>query len=1597
MYCLEKLQRELAYFFDMDLSALPRVQDLLKQKGYTQIQKGDEIITLEPSAQAESTLESTTQISQEIKDIIDSSPAKGRDMQIIGEANFTPQVVEYAHKNNKKVAIDKLSQAEAERLGFKHPQDVRVTIDYQAINHTLNRHGAESALVKNSGQKAVDYTDIAEYRNIVKGADEKLFSKDDLGQEVILSFKQVNGYAVVVESIRKKGNELAFKSMYFENGSYKNSNAYKNAVDSQKANPSPAPYGYEPHADANTPPLKTDTAIIPQQKPYTDEKKTLQGFEQAIAGKDTHTKIQIAKEHLEYLHTPLKEQKDQLKELIKTKNFDDDEIAEALQRIETTAKPYAKKRGNIFVPFVDKPGTGWLISDKLTPLEQAKTLIAYELERENKRFFTQVSKLGAKLRFLDRFKGVLQEKSAQEWHFKEFDETLDFIAKELKKHDKQDKDAKSYEMTYTQARDLFYKASPTQIQTELFEKVLPIAQKLGVNIRSAVRFRYERASSDFTKDIAGMYRTNPNAATLKKGISQEIKHKVLLHELIHSVTSRAIYAYDRGQLDLLTTPQQNAIKNIKEIYAELFSKRDELGLKRWQGGEHTGDYGLKNEHEMLAELANPRFVEKLKNIGLFEKLVDNIIKLIASAKEIFGLKKTNAYERLKGELESIITNYKDDFSTQWEAQKFRDRAMGSEKVDSSEPKTKHEQREQTKAILSPLINKPITNQNDGRVAQISRKNIAKMISDKAVAKSVANGFEPAEHFKAVQEVDKLYQKARLKETHKDSKSTNPNVLIHRYNADLDNANALITLKESLSGDNQGSKIYTLELEALELKPSAPEPQGSEIVSRNTGYAEPVTPTETLGEIVAQDSSKLLESTMKKFNYDGRKAKDLLEWHKDSHPLTKDENGVPKVFYHGTGQKEFDPFQNKYVNFEVFKTTLSNQDDDFLKGHYFSSNIKIAKTYNNNIYKVFLNVKNPLVIDFKGHTFNDYIDEAINNIPKSVQENIRDFYDSIIFKNIIDDNTQNGKKHPVADTIMVLDSNQIKHIENRGVESESGRKYFNDSSPNIFHSNPHLGAGLLGGSVAGVEQDENGQWRFSPEKFALGLLGSTAGSKAVAKGLEWRARKVAKSYPNIAKDNPQLMREIAKRDLHTYATASTHNALSRFLHNNKLFDINPQLFAGEKALANEAYAPHKARLENAKELEAKGAKEIEIWEQTGWYKDKDQRWKFEISQRGGELLTKDEFGRPYKRAFLSKILQDDELFNAYPKLENILVIEDKKLGRGVNASYDPKLKDIYIKNLQAKEAKISLYHELQHAIQDIEGFAYGFKDYVTSDENFHKYAIQHGEVEARNVESRMNLPTKKDVQILKRAAKNTDKNIEDLKTSDYEEWYKNERINTEQSKKKDFLAKAQAAQEVINQGKYTDHPHETMDTPLENTIAEATMHGEALSKKLGDKAGDTLKSTQKVQGESKEMQQQLQSTIQTHLENLPPNPTPQPINEAKIKALIKRFDNIENLQEHLNTRADTKARQEIFSLLDDTLQTPQVHYKKDGKDKYLKRYKSERKEPYFYLLVTKDENKTFITHFKTRDSKYLSKEITKAQEIIQGADIIEALSQRTGDI
>ncbi|EPM6812573.1 PBECR2 nuclease fold domain-containing protein, partial [Campylobacter upsaliensis] len=619
------------------------------------------------------------------------------------------------------------------------------------------------------------------------------------------------------------------------------------------------------------------------------------------------------------------------------------------------------------------------------------------------------------------------------------------------------------------------------------------------------------------------------------------------------------------------------------------------------------------------------------------------------------------------------------------------------------------------------------------------------------------------------------------------------------------------------------------------------------------------------DIIPQQKIKF---AMEKFHYDEKKAKDLLEWHKNSHALTKDENGLPKVFYHGT-----------YSKFRVFRRVGKASG----QGFFFTPSQKATEEYGDITLNTFLNIKNPFradelkinkeadlqkwadilkldydkekyesfkdlktklekvkeatkkagfkfhsasggsvyVIDNKGR--NRFINlEELDKENKRVVEAfkgletediyfyyvVRNEFDLVLYalnkndryfhtsgrdevKRVLEKLGYDGVV--LNDTIItVFNSNQIKHIDNKGSftdtkgnvtskkpkNKEAEFSYFNEKSDNIYHSNPHLGAGLVGGVLNGVEQDENGNLSFDPVKFAMGFLGGAAGSKAVKESIKWRANKVKKAYPNIAKNNPALMEQIAKRDLLTYAKNETQNALTRLLNKNKLFDSTKGLFAGEKALLNEAYAPHKARLEKAKELEGSGADEIEIWEKTGWYKDKDHKWKFEISQRGGELdLAK--IKDKDSEAKLGEILKDDELFKAYPQLRDMSV-KHVDLSGNYGFYYVPyndiKLVRPHIQ-LDIDEIKTSpykvkevLYHEIQHAIQHKEQFAYGLS-YMA--ETYERYLKQHGEVEARNIQERMKNPTK-------------------------------------------------------------IHPHKTMDTDIEDTIAESalsTEYSEAFSRKL----------------------------------------------------------------------------------------------------------------------------------------------------------------------
>ncbi len=176
--------------------------------------------------------------SNEIKDLLNNAeiPTSGRDAVIFGKNNLTPEIVEFIHKNNKRMAIEKASNKEIELLqnaNFRHPEDVRASLDHEAITHILKRHGVNSVNVRN-GESPITYEDIANYRSFIDNADAIFTDNNNL-----IAFKQINGYAVVVEQAINKKSELVLKTIYKSNGDYKNNNAYKKLQDTKPSKGQP--------------------------------------------------------------------------------------------------------------------------------------------------------------------------------------------------------------------------------------------------------------------------------------------------------------------------------------------------------------------------------------------------------------------------------------------------------------------------------------------------------------------------------------------------------------------------------------------------------------------------------------------------------------------------------------------------------------------------------------------------------------------------------------------------------------------------------------------------------------------------------------------------------------------------------------------------------------------------------------------------------------------------------------------------------------------------------------------------------------------------------------------------------------------------------------------------------------------------------------------------------------------------------------------------------------------------------------------------------------------------------------------------------------
>lgn len=129
-----------------------------------------------------------------------------------------------------------------------------------------------------------------------------------------------------------------------------------------------------------------------------------------------------------------------------------------------------------------------------------------------------------------------------------------------------------------------------------------------------------------------------------------------------------------------------------------------------------------------------------------------------------------------------------------------------------------------------------------------------------------------------------------------------------------------------------------------------------------------------------------------------------------------------------------------------------------------------------------------------------------------------------------------------------------------------------------------------------------------------------------------------------------------------------------------------------------------RLADAERMEKAGADSETVRRETGWYRGYDGKWRFEIDDSKMHFINhREESRRTWK---LDELIRHDALFAAYPELRDYTVL-NFGISDDVEAAFYPGLNRITLDpRLSRAEKRAALIHEIQHAIQLIEGFTAG---------------------------------------------------------------------------------------------------------------------------------------------------------------------------------------------------------------------------------------------------------------------------------------------------
>jgi hypothetical protein len=120
----------------------------------------------------------------------------------------------------------------------------------------------------------------------------------------------------------------------------------------------------------------------------------------------------------------------------------------------------------------------------------------------------------------------------------------------------------------------------------------------------------------------------------------------------------------------------------------------------------------------------------------------------------------------------------------------------------------------------------------------------------------------------------------------------------------------------------------------------------------------------------------------------------------------------------------------------------------------------------------------------------------------------------------------------------------------------------------------------------------------------------------------------------------------------------------------------------------------------------GADKNDVWYKKGYTVGLDGKDRIEIDDSKARFRFKSKNPKGSINTKLGKLLYHPELFERYPHLKNLNVRIDLTGNKKNGGFFSKKNKNIEVRRTNAKEALATLMHEIQHAVQNKEGFASG---------------------------------------------------------------------------------------------------------------------------------------------------------------------------------------------------------------------------------------------------------------------------------------------------